>query len=53
MVFCRLRGQNGKVREVTAMLEPSYEYCLVLRNDAVQLGYPSVTFRPEDCRHKS
>lgn len=48
MVFCRMKGANGKVRESTAMIEPSYEYCLVLRKDAAQLGYASVTYRPED-----
>ena len=48
VVFCRLKGPNGKVRESTALIAPSYEHCLVLRKDAAQLGYPSVTFRPED-----
>ncbi len=48
VVFCRLKGPNGKVRENTALIAPSYEHCMVLRKDAAQLGYPSVTFRPED-----
>lgn len=48
MVFCRLTGPGGRVREVPAVLEPSFDACLVLRGDAMQLGYPSVTFRPED-----
>ena len=47
-VFCRMKGPSGRVREVQAIIEPSFEYCLVLKNDAMQLGYPSVTFRPED-----
>jgi predicted aspartyl protease len=48
VVFCRLKGRNGRVREVQAVVEPGYEYCCMLRNDAAQLGYPSVTFRTED-----
>lgn len=48
MVFCRLKGPGGRVREVPAILAPSYKYCLVLKNDAMQLGYSSVTFRQED-----
>jgi hypothetical protein len=48
VVFCRLKGPSGKVRESTALIAPSYEHCMVLRKDAVQLGYPSVTYRPED-----
>ena len=48
VVFCRMKGPGGRVREVPAILAPSYEYCLVLKNDAMQLGYSSVTFRQED-----
>ena len=48
MVFCRLKGPSGKTRETTALLVPSYERCVVLKKDAVQLGYPIVTLRPED-----
>ncbi len=48
MVFCRMKGPGGRVREVPAILEPSYESCIMLKNDAMQLGYSSVTFRPED-----
>jgi hypothetical protein len=48
VVFVRLKGPTGRVREVSAVIEPSYEYCLMLRNDAATIGYPSVTSRPED-----
>jgi len=48
MVFCRLVGPTGRVREVPAVLEPSFDHCIVLKGDAVQLGYPSVTYRQED-----
>jgi hypothetical protein len=53
MVYCRLMGPTGRVREVPAILEPSFDTCLVLRGDAVQLGYPSVTYRPEDWQDTS
>ena len=43
-----MKGPSGKVRETTSLLAPSYERCIVLRKDAAQLGYPLVTFRPED-----
>jgi hypothetical protein len=48
MLFCRLKGEGGRVREVPAVLEPSFDACIILRGDAVQLGYGSVTYRPED-----
>lgn len=47
-VFCRLTGANGKVRETTAVISPNYEHCFVVKKDAAQIGYPSVTYRPED-----
>jgi len=53
MVFCRLTGPTGRVREVPAVLEPSFDACIVLKGDAVQLGYPSVTYRPEDWQDTS
>lgn len=43
-----MRGPSGKTRETTALVAPSYERCIILRKDAVQLGYPIVTNRPED-----
>ena len=48
VVFCRVKGPSGKVVETTALLAPSYEGCVIIRKDAVRLGYPLVTFRPED-----
>ncbi len=48
MVVCRVTGPNGRVRELGACLDPNSEYCYMLRNDAAPIGYPSVTFRPED-----
>ena len=50
MVFCRLRGPNGAVREVPAIIAPSFHYCTILKNDAARIGYPSVTSRPEELR---
>lgn len=50
VVFCRLKGPNGAVREVPAIIAPSFTYCIVMRNDAARIGYPSVTSRPEDLR---
>lgn len=53
MVFCRLKGPYGKIREVQAVLEPSFDRCIVLRGDAIHCGYPSVTYRPEDWQDTS
>jgi predicted aspartyl protease len=50
MLFCRLKGPNGAVREVPAIISPSFTYCTILRSDAARIGYPSVTSRPEDLR---
>ncbi len=47
-VVCRVTGPNGRVRELGACLSPNSEFCYMLRNDAAPIGYPSVTFRPED-----
>ena len=53
MTFCRMMGPTGRVREVQAVLDPSFERCIILKGDAVQLGYPSVTYRPEDWQDTS
>ena len=50
VVFCRLKGPNGAVREVPAVIAPSFPYCVILKSDAARIGYPSVTSRPEDLR---
>ena len=53
VVFCRMTGPTGRVREVQAVLEPSFDRCIVLKGDAVQMGYPSVTYRQEDWQDTS
>ncbi|MDG6901426.1 MAG: hypothetical protein JRM80_05635 [Nitrososphaerota archaeon] len=40
VVFARLRGRNGCVREYSALLSPGTEYSLVPKVDAYRLGYP-------------
>jgi predicted aspartyl protease len=50
IVFCRLKGPIGAVREVPAIIAPSFHHCVILKNDAARIGYPSVTSRPEDLR---
>jgi hypothetical protein len=49
-VICRLSGPSGFVRELQAAIDPNFEFCSLLRQDAAILGYPSVTYRPVDLR---
>ena len=40
LVMARVEGEGGRVREVTAAIDINYPYCMVLRADAIDLGYP-------------
>ena len=47
-VFARVKGKNGKVRELRCTLDFNSHYSWILRKDAVDVGYPEVINRPED-----
>ncbi len=47
-VFARVKGKNGKVRELRCILDFNSHYSWILRKDAVDVGYPEVINRPED-----
>ena len=36
----RLKGRNGAVREIRALLDPASDYCVLPKPDAFRLGYP-------------
>jgi len=36
----RLKGRNGAVREIRALLDPASDYCVIPKPDAFRLGYP-------------
>ncbi len=40
LVFVRLKGRNGSVREIRALLDPVCDYCVLPKPDAFRLGYP-------------
>ncbi len=44
-VWCRVEGSNGKIREFEAMVDFNYSYCLMLRQDATDLGYSEASYR--------
>lgn len=39
MIFARLTGRNGSVREYPALVAPTSEYCVIPKVDAFSLGY--------------
>ena len=40
LVSTRIKGKNGRVRELSAVVDFNAPYCVVLAPDAVDLGYP-------------
>ena len=38
----RVKGRNGKVREYSALVVPTSEFCILPTVDAYSLGYPEV-----------
>jgi hypothetical protein len=48
ILFARVKGKNGRVRELSSILDFNSHYCWILRKDAVDIGYPEVINRPED-----
>lgn len=48
IVSARVKGKNGRVRELSTLLDYNSHFCWILRKDGVDLGYPEVINRPED-----
>jgi len=48
ILFARVKGKNGKIRELSTLLDFNSHYSWMLRKDGVDLGYPEVINRPED-----
>jgi hypothetical protein len=40
LVSARLEGEHGFVREVASLIDFNSPYCVILRQDAIDLGYP-------------
>ncbi|MGD0637429.1 MAG: hypothetical protein ABSA72_05260 [Nitrososphaerales archaeon] len=49
-VFARVRGRNGFVRELRAILDFNSPYCVLLSKDGLSLGYQEAALRPRDWR---
>ncbi len=47
-VFARVKGPNGVVRELRAILDFNTPFCVMLSKDGVNLGYPEAALRPRD-----
>jgi hypothetical protein len=48
MLFAKVKGNNGKVRELSAILDFNWHYSWILVKEAVEIGHPEVLNRPED-----
>ena len=48
IVFARVKGRNGRVRELSALLDLNSHFSWMLRKDAVDIGNPEAINRPED-----
>lgn len=45
LVSARVEGQHGFVREVASLIDFNAPYCVILRHDAIDLGYPHAANR--------
>jgi len=43
-MWCRVKGPHGRVRELSSVLDFNSAYCLMLRQDAVDVGYPEASY---------
>ncbi|MCL4517647.1 MAG: hypothetical protein M1587_00445 [Thaumarchaeota archaeon] len=48
IIFARVKGKNGRVRELSGLLDFNSHFSWMLRKDAVDVGYPEAINRPED-----
>jgi len=44
LVTCRVKGVGKKTRELTATFDHNYAYCLMMRKDAIDLGYSNASY---------
>jgi hypothetical protein len=48
LVFARVKGPNGRTRELRSVLDFNSPCCLIFPKDALRLGYPEAVIRPRD-----
>ena len=46
LLSVRLEGQNGRVRELSSVIDFNAPYCMVLFQDGIDLGYPEAANKP-------
>ena len=46
--MARVKGRNGKTRELSAVFDANWPYCCLMKMDASQLGYIEVLNRPQE-----
>ncbi len=55
ILWCRVKGANTRIMELSCLLDYNFDYCYLGRQDASELGYPEATlshgswmeFRPD------
>jgi len=48
LVFARVKGANGAVRELRSALDFNAPYCVIFSRDAIRLGFAEAALRPRD-----
>jgi hypothetical protein len=48
IITARVEGKQGRIRELSALLDFNTHFTWIFRLDALHLGYPEVNHRPED-----
>ena len=46
LVNARVESQMGIVRELSSVLDFNSPYCIILRQDAIDMGYPEADMKP-------
>jgi hypothetical protein len=45
IVWSRIKGPKGVVRELPSLIDFNYRYCMLSRQDAIDVGYPETSYR--------
>lgn len=48
ILSARVEGQGGIARELSSVFDFNSPYCIILRQDAIDLGYPEAVYRHKD-----
>ncbi len=48
IVSSRIKGLNGRIRELNTILDFNWHYSYLMKMDALELGYSSASYRPQE-----